>query len=135
MPTRLFFLGIMVVLMACAPHPADRVDSHGGLGDGLSGIEGQTLIGPTCPVARAGDPNCGYQPFQASLQISKDGSRLARLSSDAEGHFRVALAPGSYVIAPESGGVSARPLERELSVTVRAGEFTQVTVLYDSGIR
>jgi hypothetical protein len=55
------------------------------------------------------------------------------VESGPDGRFRVALAPGQYVLVAEVAGnaMSAKPTD----VTVAAGEFARVTVLLDTGIR
>ncbi|MBI4769818.1 MAG: carboxypeptidase regulatory-like domain-containing protein [Chloroflexi bacterium] len=98
-----------------------------------SGIEGQILIGPACPVVQIGSP-CPDQPFQATVNVlSTAGAQVLQFQSDARGRFRVALPPGSYVLRPESPGGPTRAPEQ--TVTVQPGAFAQVTITYDSGIR
>jgi Carboxypeptidase regulatory-like domain len=55
------------------------------------------------------------------------------IETDGEGRFRLALEPGSYEVSIEVRGdlPSAKPQR----VTVHAGEFTDVTVAVDTGIR
>ena len=119
----------VAVLGACTPltgpdGPAPAVDS---------GIEGQGLVGPMCPVMREGEP-CPDQPFQATITIlNPNGKEVARVESDAQGHFLVDLEPGTYTLRPEPGEGIAHASEQ--SVTVGEGQFTQVVVSYDSGIR
>ena len=45
----------------------------------------------------------------------------------------VLLAPGDYVLAPESTGVLPRAFEQ--AVTVVFGRITAVEIVFDSGIR
>jgi hypothetical protein len=98
-----------------------------------SGIEGQVFIGPMCPVMREGEP-CPDQPFQATITIlNPNGKEVARVESDAQGHFQVNLEPGTYTLRPEPGEGIAWADEQ--SITVSTGQYTQVVVSYDSGIR
>ena len=117
------FLLLALILTACisSPTPTD------------SGIEGQVLIGPMCPVVQLGT-DCPDQPYQATLTVLKpNGQKVIRFETDGEGRFRVALTPGEYVLHPESPNVM--PYAAEQTFTVLSGQFTQVVVNYDSGIR
>lgn len=101
-----------------------------------SGVEGQVLLGPSCPVVRPNDPNCADRPYQATLTIlTTSGQEVARFSTDAEGKFHVSLAPGDYVLHPENANGPRWPHAQEQPFTVAAGRYTQITVTYDSGIR
>jgi len=98
-----------------------------------SGIEGQVLIGPMCPVVQVGQ-ECPDQPYQATLTVNgPDGRKIVQFQSDAQGRFKIPLAPGDYILHPESpNGI---PSAGEQSFRVEAGKFTQMVVNYDSGIR
>jgi len=98
-----------------------------------SGIEGQVLIGPMCPVVQPGQA-CPDQPYQATLTVnSPNGVQIVQFQTDAQGHFKVPLVPGEYILHPESpNGI---PFAGDQSFTVESGGYTQITVNYDSGIR
>ncbi|HJQ14918.1 MAG TPA: hypothetical protein VJ830_09235 [Anaerolineales bacterium] len=98
-----------------------------------SGIEGQVLLGPMCPVVQEGQA-CPDQPYQATLTItSQNGVQAAQFQSDEQGRFRVSLVPGEYILHPESpNGV---PFASDQSFIVETGRYTLITVYYDSGIR
>lgn len=105
-----------------------------------SGIEGQALIGPTCPGPVPSDPAkatlCADQPYQAAITIlDSQGETVTRVESDAEGRFRVTLAPGTYTLHPQTDPKSIYPRSGDQSVTVVAGQFTPVTIYFDTGIR
>ncbi len=69
---------------------------------GASGIEGVVTIGPITPVARKGQANS--RPYQAMIDVlDQSGQLVTRFLTNAQGLYRVALAPGSYVIRPEFG--------------------------------
>jgi len=114
----------MLVLSACSsvrPTPTD------------SGVEGQVFIGPMCPVVQEGQ-ECPDQPYQATLTVnSLTGERIVQFQTEKNGTFRIPLAPGEYILHPESPNVM--PFAQEQPFTVEAGKFTQVIVNYDSGIR
>jgi hypothetical protein len=100
---------------------------------GQTGIQGQVLIGPVCPVARAEAP-CPDKPYQATITVlDQNHNPVTSLQSDAQGRFQVALAPGTYVLRPESPG--AMPHAPEQTIVVTGNGYTAVTITYDSGIR
>ena len=119
---------IVVVLMvsACSP-PVTAAATD-------SGIEGYVTVGPACPMVQAADP-CPDRPYAATLTIlAYDGhARVAQTQADSAGYYRVLLAPGQYILHPESPAVY--PRGAEVTFAVQAGLFTHQDVVYDSGIR
>ena len=67
-----------------------------------SGIEGQVLLGPMCPVLREETP-CPDEPLQAIVVIwdAERTERFGRFVSDEQGHFRLSVPPGDYLLEPE----------------------------------
>ena len=122
--TRRIILLSLLFLASCSLPTPEPVDS---------GIEGQVLIGPMCPVMKFGE-ECPDQPYQAVLTVnSPKGERIVQVQTDEEGRFRIPLPPGKYILHPESpNGI---PFADKHSVIVEEGKYTQVTVNYDSGIR
>ena len=120
----LFGFGLMILFLSTCSFDASPADS---------GIEGQVLIGPMCAVVQVGQ-ECPNQPYQATLTVnSLNGSKIVQVQSDTQGRFRIPLAPGDYILHPESpNGI---PSANEQSFRVEAGKFTQMLVSYDSGIR
>jgi len=97
-----------------------------------TGIEGQVVIQPLRPVARRGVANRG--PYQAKISVLDSKRReVATVESDAEGRFRLALPPGSYLLRPQSSGKYPRASEQR--VVVRPDKLTRVEIVYDSGMR
>lgn len=98
-----------------------------------SGITGEVRIGPTCPVERPG--KVCERPYRATVTIRREPTQafIARVQSSATGQFRIALAPGRYLLVPQNG----RPYPRSTSqvATVRIHRYTAVVINYDSGIR
>ena len=96
-------------------------------------MEGQVFIGPMCPVVQVGQ-ECPDQPYQATLTVnSPTGERIVQIQTENDGSFKIPLAPGEYILHPESPNVM--PFAQEQPFTVEAEKFTQVIVNYDSGIR
>lgn len=100
-----------------------------------SGVEGIVWIGPTCPVVHVGT-ECPDEPYETALAVTDiDGEIVATGKSDADGFFRILLPPGSYILVPETPNRNAPPYVDPLLFNVEPGLFTQLEVLYDSGMR
>jgi hypothetical protein len=102
------------------------------------GVSGRATIGPTCPVERIPpDPRCADK-LLAHVRVDAHRAGSLRVSAfvktDAQGRFRIRLAPGRYDLYADAGIVRLRtPWAR--AVLVRSGRFTQVALKVDSGIR
>jgi hypothetical protein len=72
------------------------------------------------------------------VRIHAAGERfpVVTVRSNSDGRFRVALAPGTYVVRPLPMHNQPFPRPPATSdVQVAGGEFTHVTITYDTGIR
>ncbi|HEU0296053.1 MAG TPA: hypothetical protein VFR47_25175 [Anaerolineales bacterium] len=120
-----FATGLLIILLAtCSIQEAAPADS---------GVEGQVFIGPMCPVVQEGQ-SCPDQPYQATLTVNlSNGQKITQVQTDQQGHFRIALKPGDYILHPESANVM--PFAGQQVFRVEADRFTQLTVNYDSGVR
>jgi hypothetical protein len=100
-----------------------------------SGIEGHITEGPMCPgPAQIGNNTCPDQPYQATITILDANTNLiTQFQTDVSGYFKIDLAPGTYILHPKSDKVL--PHAADQSVVVNAGQFTQVTIIYDTGMR
>ena len=122
-------MAIAAVLAAC--------DDDGPSAPLTSGIEGQVLIGPQCPVEVEGTP-CPDAPFAADVEVwdAERTGRVTTVTSDKEdGRFRVELPPGDYWLEPLAQKDGVPPAAEGQQVTVPQGGFAEVTISYDSGIR
>ena len=101
-----------------------------------SGIEGQVLVGPMCPVVQQGTP-CPDKPYQATIVVwNPDHTNKVRtFETDDEGRFRVPLESGDYYIEPQPPDTGGPPTPIPQIVTVLPDRFVQITIQYDSGIR
>jgi hypothetical protein len=100
-----------------------------------SGITGKVLVGPMCPVVIEGQ-ECPDQPYQAAITVKDpEGREIVRFQTDEQGNFNVPLAPGEYILHPETPDDAPLPIAEEQRFTVLSGEYTRLTVQYDSGIR
>jgi Carboxypeptidase regulatory-like domain len=114
---------------------AVAVASCGGVGsgDGTSGIRGQALAGPQCPVEIEGSP-CPPVPYEGTV-IATDVESGAEFTADtdADGRFELPLEPGTYQVSIVSD--SQPPFAKPQSVTVEPGSFAEIIVSVDTGIR
>ena len=102
-------------------------------GDGTSGIRGQALAGPQCPVEVQGSP-CPPIPYEGTV-IATDVESGADFTAetDAEGRFELPLEPGTYEVSIVSD--TSPPSAKPQSVIVESGSFAEITVSVDTGIR
>jgi len=99
-----------------------------------SGIEGQVILGPTQPGPVPIGEASPDQPYPTSITIlDYSGQAIAHIATDPIGRFRVALAPGEYTLKPDSTG--RLPFAKPQTVVVSPGQFTQVLIRYDTGMR
>jgi Carboxypeptidase regulatory-like domain len=97
-----------------------------------SGISGEVIIRPVRPHATIGEQN--LEPYQATVEvIDPNGRPVASIQSDPEGKFRIGLPPGTYTLRPQSSG--SYPRASTQTVVVEPRNFTQVRIIYDTGIR
>ena len=122
---RLILLALVIVLpVACTPSQSSSVDS---------GVEGRITIGPMCPVIRLDQP-CPDKPYQATLTVvNEEGKKIAQIQTDVNGSYLLALLPGDYIMHTESPNVIPHAQDQPFSVL--EGQFTELNIVYDSGIR
>lgn len=97
-----------------------------------SAIEGRVSIRPVRSVERRGAANS--EPYRATVAVfDAAGREVASVESDADGRFRLAVPPGTYIVRPQSPGMYPRAAEQK--VLVRRNAVTQVEIVYDSGRR
>jgi hypothetical protein len=102
-------------------------------------LEGHVTIGPLVPVVRQGEPEPTPAPeVYAARQIvvlTRDGqTEVARAQVDAEGDYRVALPPGTYVVDINHAGID-RAADLPKTVQISAGQVTRLDIDIDTGIR
>jgi len=97
-----------------------------------SGIAGLVNIRPVRPHQTIGTSN--VIPYQAKVEVlDSSGKVVTTFESNAAGDFHVALPPGKYTLRPQSPGLYPRASEQTIIVAPR--KFTQVRIIYDSGMR
>lgn len=103
-----------------------------------SGIAGRVQLGPQCPVETEGDPCADMPAARSRVSVAKQlpgdsyagGEVVARTTTDADGHYRVDVAPGRYVVKADAG-MSCELMDAR----VTASAYSKVDVPCDTGIR
>ena len=123
--------GIMLLASCGEQEPAGEPPAD-------SGVSGLVHLGPQCPVETVDDPcddkPAANVPVTVSEQLPGEayaaGKEVAKGRTDADGAFRIDVAPGEYVVTADAGMscelMDARVLE---------GEYASVDVPCDTGIR
>jgi hypothetical protein len=121
-------IGVTLGLAGCPTPIPSNLDS---------GVTGTVLAGPQCPVIGPNSgPECADKPLAAMIVVkSATGLFVTQFMSDADGQFRVPLFPGHYTLDPQPVSPSGVPHGVPETVAVLAGQFTEVTITYDTGIR
>lgn len=126
-------LALLIVVLALGAAPAGRALASP---SSESGIEGTVLLSPVCPVEHNPPlPQCAPRPYQATITVkTADGKEeVTHFTSASDGRFKITLEPGKYLLVPVNG--KPYPRGAPQNVSVRAGKFTTVTVMYDTGMR
>ncbi len=101
-----------------------------------SGVRGVAVVDAGCPVLEHAS-TCPQMPLRARIVALRAGTteRVVTVETDPDGAFRFSLAPGAYQIQGENLTGAALPTAMPVPATVRANEYTHVTVVFDSGVR
>jgi hypothetical protein len=128
---KISFVAAVVFAALCAAAPSAWT---GGLPSSLETgqIEGQIVLYPASPVARAGKANQRGVPGRVAV-VDGAGAVVKRVASDESGRFAVDLPPGRYVLRLMS---LRRPaVSAPQAVTVTSGRVTRAMLFLDAGIR
>lgn len=110
--------------------------SHGDSVRLTSGIKGSVALGPQCPVVSTPPtPGCADKPYRATLMVVRtaDSSRIvASFQSDTQGHFRVTVAPGDYVIRSDDQDKLPN-CSSGSNIHVVSGQYTNALVYCGTG--
>ena len=102
-----------------------------------SGIMGIVMIGPITPVESQGQTN--EKPFAEATIIvwnAETNQEITRFNVNSDGTFKHDLSPGKYVLEPiNSNNQGGLPYADHVDVMVSDGHYTDVTIVFDSGIR
>ena len=118
--------------------PAGLGGSAAADGSWDSGVQGELIVDEGGPVVREGRPWPAY-PLPGRVEAVRVGlattEPVARADSDARGRFRLMLPPGEYVLRARNLTGAPVPTARPVRIRVAVGEFTEVIIHFDSGIR
>ena len=101
-----------------------------------SGIDGVAIVGPLNPLPPPpGVPDSAPLPGAViSIQPANGGAEITHVTTDAHGRFTIKLPAGRYLLVPVPRPGGMPPFGESQVVVVHAGQYTHVTVNYDSGI-
>ena len=114
---------IPLVVMAATPTPNPVP----------SGIEGVILVSPSRPGPTRKDQPDAAPAANVTFTVMKSDTKVASLTTDADGRFRIALPPGLYIVMRDDPG--SRVGHWRFEVEVKPGEVTSVRWVADSGMR
>lgn len=103
-----------------------------------SGVVGVVHLGPQCPVQSAEHPCPDTVPAGVEVTLARPlpgdsaaaGKVIARGTTDADGSFRLDVAPGHYVLTSDAGMSCGL-----VDARVTDGAYATVDVTCDTGIR
>jgi hypothetical protein len=126
-------LVVCALLATLAPACGSDRDSA----DSGSAVAGDVVVGACPPGPAIPGSECELEPgVGVRLEVrDRAGHEVAAGSSDEAGAFRIALAPGSYVLVPGDVPPPALEIGKPIEFEVSAGATTSLRVVLDTGIR
>jgi hypothetical protein len=104
-----------------------------------TGVTGRVTASPTCPVeTMPPQPQCAPRGFRARVRVTRasDGKVVSRVTTDAEGRFRILLRPGRYrVLARPANGAGLPRCPGSKAARVTRSGYARVAIDCDTGIR
>ena len=100
---------------------------------GDTGLVGTVVRGPVQPACQVDVP-CDA-PFSASFTVQQGDRVVAPFRSDAQGHFDVRVAPGTYIVVANPDAPIMSPRSQTKEVVVGSNGLTTVLLHFDTGIR
>jgi hypothetical protein len=98
-----------------------------------SGIHLTATLGSTCPGPARPNQVC-TQPYEGLFAVTNaNGAEVARFTTDQNGKATIDLPPGDYTITPKVEG--RLPSGAPVTATVLAGQYAEVSLELDSGMR
>jgi len=104
----------------------------------LGVIKGKVIIGPICPVERAGFP-CSvpsevYTSREIILYDSNKTTIIKRMNFESDGTYFLKVPSGTYVIDILKQGIdNSKDLPK--TITIKSGQTVEFDFLIDTGIR
>ncbi len=121
-----FFLTVAILL-----GPSVRMNAETAPG---TGIEGSVRISPTHGGPIKVDEPDSAPLANATLVVETATGSIKTVTTDEQGHFKIELPPGRYSIRAEKIGMKGRGCGLK-DIEVTAGEFKQVSLQCDTGMR
>lgn len=116
-----FLCLLSLTAMAESPPPID------------TGVEGVISVSPSRPgPQRIETPSVAPAPHILFV-VKREDKAVTSFTTDAEGRFRIKLAPGHYIVLREDPGAAIGHWRFEVDVV--ANEVTKVNWIGDSGMR
>jgi hypothetical protein len=123
-----FSIAATLIALACTTAVAEIPSSI------PSGIEGTIVVSPTHPGPIRKDEEPTAAPVGNTQFLVKAGDVTVKtFTTERDGHFKIALPPGHYVIFRE--GAAPGVGEWRFEADVAAGQITKVNWTADSGMR
>jgi hypothetical protein len=126
---------VLAALASCGDSPREEPGSSPT--DAGSGVTGVVVLWPSCPVEgipEQSEDDCRGLPTEATLRVRDRAADSVAVTVHVgqDGRFRVTLRPSEYTVTAEAPGTDyCKPVD----VTVRAGEYADVVVTCDTGLR
>lgn len=100
-----------------------------------SGLKIVVTVGPTCPGPQREGQVC-TAPFEGEFVVTRaDGSEAARFKTDVDGRAQIDLPPGDYTLTAIPGTGRANRRGGSTTATVVTGQYVDVALELDTGIR
>jgi len=124
------FLALLVLLTACG---SGATPTAAPASDGKTGIKGQVFLAE-CQGPEVATDCFSQEPYQATLIVyNSNFEEVARILTKTDGTFEFEIEAGEYYIHPYSP--AQYPIAPDYRVVVSEGQMTELTVIYDSGVR
>lgn len=104
-------------------------------------LEGKVTIGPLRPAQRVDDPVRPVPPevyaaYPVKIFKSDGATWVADVNVQADGTYRIALAPGTYVVALARMGIrSGRGRDLPKTITIASDQTVRLDINIDTGMR
>lgn len=96
-------------------------------------VDGHVVRGPIQPVCQV-SLVCDA-PFSAGFAVYQNQRIVLLFHSDADGRFRIQLAPGLYMVVPDADAPIFQPAQQAKTLMVPNAAPTAVEWSFDTGIR
>lgn len=104
-------------------------------------LEGKVTIGPLRPAQRVDDParpvpSEVYAAYPVKIFKSDGATWVADVNVQADGTYRIALAPGTYVVALARMGIHfGRSRDVPKTITIASDQTVRLGIDIDTGMR